>query len=105
LSASDGGLEEQLGRQEPAAELPPDWAPVSAAGQPNGHPVPVSESARPARLFDNGFGGFTPDGREYVITVADRVPPAPWSNVLANAAFGSLVTESALGCSWAGNSQ
>ena len=64
-------------------------------------------------LFDNGYGGFTPDGREYVISVSKGigsnnptiVPPAPWANVLANAGFGCLVTESALGCTWAANSQ
>ena len=36
-------------------------------------------------VFFNGLGGFTPDGREYVITLAPgRATPAPWVNVLAN---------------------
>ena len=34
-----------------------------------------------------------------------RLPPAPWTNVLANPGFGCLVTEAGLGYSWAGNSQ
>jgi cellobiose phosphorylase len=61
--------------------------------------------------FWNGFGGFTPDGREYVIVVdgtsriGPTLPPAPWTNVLSNRQFGCLVTEAGLGCSWAGNSQ
>ena len=33
------------------------------------------------------------------------LPPAPWTNVLANPGFGCLVTEAGLGYSWAGNSQ
>ena len=57
-------------------------------------------------LFDNGLGGFTPDGREYVIPLrGGERPPAPWSNVLANPDFGCLVTEAGGGYTWAGNSQ
>jgi len=56
-------------------------------------------------LFDNGLGGFSPDGREYVIHLAPgQSTPAPWCNVLANDNFGSLVTEAGGGYSWAGNS-
>ncbi len=61
--------------------------------------------------FWNGFGGFTGDGREYVIVIDGTsqvrpiLPPAPWTNVLANPGFGCLVTEGGLGYSWAGNSQ
>ena len=61
--------------------------------------------------FWNGFGGFTRDGREYVIVIdgisqiGPTLPPAPWTNVLANPRFGCLVTEAGLGYSWAGNSQ
>ncbi len=52
------------------------------------------------------MGGFTPDGREYVIRLrGGERPPAPWSNVLANPDFGCLVTEAGGGYTWAGNSQ
>ena len=62
-------------------------------------------------LYWNGFGGFSPDGREYVIVVdgvnsqAAALPPAPWSNVIANPSFGCLTTEAGLGYTWSGNSQ
>ncbi|MDH3301508.1 MAG: cellobiose phosphorylase [Acidimicrobiia bacterium] len=61
--------------------------------------------ARPHRLlFDNGLGGFSPDGREYVIHLEPgRTTPAPWINILANDGFGTLVTESGGGYTWAGN--
>ena len=57
-------------------------------------------------MFANGLGGFTQDGREYVLTLhGSERPPAPWSNVLANPGFGSLITEAGAGYTWAGNAQ
>ncbi|MBN1826006.1 MAG: glycosyl transferase [Candidatus Eisenbacteria bacterium] len=62
-------------------------------------------------LFPNGFGGFTPDGSEYVIRLrpgADgklRLPPLPWINVIANDRVGFLVSERGAGCTWSGNSR
>ena len=56
-------------------------------------------------LFDNGLGGFTPDGREYVIYLGrEQWTPAPWTNVIATPEFGCLVTESGLGTTWSQNS-
>jgi len=65
----------------------------------------------PETRLDNGLGGFSPDGREYVIHVrpgADGhpvLPPMPWSNVIANEGFGFITTERGISCSWAGNSR
>ena len=54
--------------------------------------------------FFNGLGGFSPDGREYVITTEPgRTTPAPWVNVLANPQFGSVVSESGQAYSWGEN--
>jgi cyclic beta-1,2-glucan synthetase len=78
-------------------------------------PVTSPSSAfRPSRIrrsagtrplaSDNGYGGLTPEG-EYEIRVSeDRVPPAPWSNVIANRHGGFVVTEQGGGFTWAGNS-
>jgi cyclic beta-1,2-glucan synthetase len=60
----------------------------------------------PARdlVFFNGLGGFTPDGREYVITTSDgQTTPAPWVNVLANSQFGTVVSESGQAYTWSEN--
>ncbi len=58
---------------------------------------------RNLELF-NGLGGFTPDGREYVITLAPgEVTPAPWVNVLANPTFGTIVSENGVGYTWGEN--
>ncbi len=63
-------------------------------------------TARPGDLhFDNELGGFSPDGKEYVIYLPPGVQtPAPWINVVANAEYGFLASESGGGYSWAGNS-
>jgi cellobiose phosphorylase len=75
--------------------------------------TPVAQRGQPpdGLSFWNGLGGFTLNGREYVIVIdgisqaGPTLPPAPWTNVLANPGFGCLVTEAGLGYSWAGNSQ
>jgi cyclic beta-1,2-glucan synthetase len=77
---------------------------------PRFEPTLVDETAeqprpRPALSFDNGTGGFSEDGREYVLEVGPaRSTPAPWCNVLANRDFGCLVSESSLGVTWSLNS-
>ena len=54
--------------------------------------------------FFNGTGGFSPDGREYKMVLgAGRETPAPWSNVLANEFFGTVISESGSAYSWAEN--
>lgn len=54
-------------------------------------------------LFYNEFGGFSSDGSEYVITNFDT--PTPWSNVIANEKFGTIVTNNECGFTYAYNSQ
>jgi len=67
-------------------------------------PPPVVPLPRNDLTFYNGLGGFTPDGREYVITTAPGyVTPAPWVNVLANPSFGTVVSESGSACTWSEN--
>ncbi|MEA3410454.1 MAG: glycosyl transferase [Pseudomonadota bacterium] len=59
-------------------------------------------------LFDNGYGGFSRDGREYVIrTGADPAsrPPLAWSNVIANESLGCIVSEAGAACTWSQNSR
>jgi cyclic beta-1,2-glucan synthetase len=55
-------------------------------------------------VFFNGLGGFTPDGREYVVTLLPGAStPAPWVNVVANPNFGTLISESGGSYSWSEN--
>ena len=54
--------------------------------------------------LDNGYGGFAPGG-DYLIRVrGDEVPPAPWTNVIANPRAGFIVSERGAGFTWADNS-
>ncbi|HZJ82748.1 MAG TPA: glycosyl transferase family 36, partial [Clostridia bacterium] len=57
-------------------------------------------------LYFNDFGGFTEDGKEYLIRLkGNTMTPLPWSNVVANDEFGFLVTESGSGYTWYSNSR
>jgi cyclic beta-1,2-glucan synthetase len=69
-------------------------------------PEPTPLLARPGDLLmDNGLGGFSPDGKEYIIYLQPgQHTPHPWVNVIANPQFGFLVSESGAGCTWSENS-
>jgi cyclic beta-1,2-glucan synthetase len=81
-------------------------APALPSFDPEGQPrLPTPSLARPVDLqFDNGYGGFSPDGREYVVHLdPDRQTPAPWVNVIANPDFGCVVSERGIGYAWSVN--
>ncbi|MFA5271196.1 MAG: hypothetical protein WC412_02510 [Candidatus Omnitrophota bacterium] len=55
-------------------------------------------------MYFNGVGGFTRDGREYVMaTSRSQRTPAPWVNVLANKDFGTVISESGSAYTWSEN--
>ncbi|HTA21555.1 MAG TPA: glucoamylase family protein, partial [Polyangia bacterium] len=101
---SDGPLLEQIARRR-RVELPPALvlAKERVAAKPPTAPVATSTSTLTAF---NGMGGFSADGREYVITTSrERRTPAPWVNVLANPWFGTVVSESGGAYTWCENAQ
>lgn len=56
--------------------------------------------------YYNGFGGFAPDGREYIIRTNKNIrPPVVWSNVLANEKFGTVMTNNMGGFTYSKNSR
>jgi cyclic beta-1,2-glucan synthetase len=56
--------------------------------------------------YFNGLGGFTEDGKEFVIYLGPgRQTPLPWINVMANPKFGAFVSESGAEFVWGRNSQ
>lgn len=100
LVAARGSVAQQLGTPREDVEYPPlkEMKQISRDPSPRLSHIPLSHT--------NGLGGFTRDGREYVIYLGpERLTPAPWSNVISNENFGTLVTESGSGFSWYGNSQ
>lgn len=94
-----GKLSTQLKqRLQPAQSLPSSLIPVIAAA--DNAPCPPAINTEHLQFF-NGLGGFSGDGREYQVVLNPGVTtPAPWSNVLANANFGTLISESGQAYSW-----
>ena len=95
----------------PSSGLAP-LVPAAATALGNGRYDPAAElsmhrSSRPNETlrFDNGLGGVTADADYLVRVRGDRVPPAPWANVVANARGGFLVSERGASCTWVENSQ
>ena len=99
LTDSAETFAEQVHRRPPAERWPDRLMPYRQA------PVePVRPLAARARIFGNGLGGFTPDGREYVVTLEPgQRTPAPWANVIASAHIGTVVSESGGAYTWVGN--
>lgn len=99
LDDEKGTLAEQL-EHRPALEPPvPRFTPTRSRGAD----APIPLASRELR-YDNGFGGFTSAGDEYVITLeSDQMTPAPWVNVLANPHFGTVVSESGSAYTWVEN--
>jgi cyclic beta-1,2-glucan synthetase len=103
LDGSRGTLSEQIDQgTHQRIPLPQFVPPFSEADTHE----PTPPLPRPTDLqFDNEYGGFSADGREYVITVEPgKWTPAPWINVIANPDFGFFVSETGSGMTWAGNS-
>jgi cellobiose phosphorylase len=101
LTDTAGTLPEQTDRRAPAEVPVPRFTRVRARRAEI--PIAVEVPRRELAAF-NGIGGFTPDGREYVITTTVESPtPAPWVNVLANPWFGTVVSESGGAYTWCEN--
>ena len=65
---------------------------------------PVYPLAPRELIFNNGLGGFTPEGHEYVITLEPgQTTPAPWANVIASQYIGTVVSESGSAYTWVEN--
>ena len=98
--AARGTLSQQLGVPSEIPDLPERIARKRIPRDPSAA-LPFMELD-----FFNSLGGFTPDGREYAIYLGpDMHTPAPWVNVIANPAFGTLISETGAGFTWRGNSQ
>ena len=103
LNGEAGDLASQLGLPFPVPTWPEALpAPTSAE--------PVIEHAHemqpPPMTHANNLGGFSPDGREYVIVLnGETDTPLPWVNVIANERFGTVLGATGAAWTWAGNSR
>ncbi len=101
IESDAGSLSSQLEKLDRPPMRLPRFVPITSTSS-----TQKAQAKFPSDLlFENGSGGFSPDGREYVIHLEPgQWTPAPWVNVIANPEFGFLVSESGLGCTWAVNS-
>lgn len=66
----------------------------------------ADESPQRQTHFVNGYGGFSEDGKEYIIELQEGMnTPLPWINVIANPNFGCQVSEVGAGYTWSQNSR
>jgi cellobiose phosphorylase len=100
LDDEKGTLAEQLEHRSILEPLIPALTPTRSGSADSSTPLAQREL-----IFPNGFGGFSPDGHEYVITLRPGLmTPAPWVNVMANPWFGTVVSESGSAYTWVENS-
>ncbi|HSP70249.1 MAG TPA: glucoamylase family protein [Bryobacteraceae bacterium] len=100
FSGARGSLERQLRVPGDSPPVEPFVASRAGAEEPS-ELLPFLELP-----YFNGVGGFSSDGREYAIYLGPGTyTPAAWVNVMSNARFGTMVTESGLGFTWCANSQ
>jgi cellobiose phosphorylase len=99
LDDAKGTLTEQLAYRGVFEPVIPSLVPKRMEKEIATPPLPSREL-----IFQNGFGGFTRDGNEYVITLQPgQMTPAPWVNVIANPHFGTVVSESGSAYTWGEN--
>ncbi|HEY6553209.1 MAG TPA: glucoamylase family protein, partial [Vicinamibacteria bacterium] len=102
LSGERGELENQLDRPYPEWQEPEALVPTAEGVGSDTSP----ELEVPTLVLENGRGGFTEDGRDYVIVLdGDQETPLPWVNVIASPAFGTVVTASGSAYTWSDNSR
>ena len=101
LLDENGTLAEQMNGQGVIESIVPLLVPTQSRLMGSTDP----DVAIPRGLhFDNGLGGFSSDGREYVITIrSGRMTPAPWVNVIANPYIGTVVSETGGAYTWVEN--
>jgi cyclic beta-1,2-glucan synthetase len=99
--ASRGTLRQQLAATTPVVVKPQLLSADQQFREEPSAPLPFMELK-----YFNGIGGFTGDGKEFVIYLApNQQTPLPWVNVMANSKFGALVSESGTEFVWGRNSQ
>ena len=100
LKGGDGPIDLQLKYHDDSDELPGEKS-------FNRYDIEYDDRDYPLELeYFNGYGGFSIDGREYIIRLRENThTPAPWINVISNENFGFSVSENGSGSVWSENSR
>ncbi len=100
-----GTLPEQVERRGRSGAVPFPLLEAGRRRRDRSRSGPPAEMPQRDLAFFNGLGGFSRDGREYVMLLGPgQTTPAPWVNVIANPQFGTVVSESGCAYTWAENS-
>lgn len=103
ISDTQGPLSRQIYRRRTETHMPP-FKPGHIQSIAMGGETSVLSSPKVSLILPNTYGGFTPDGKEYVITLSEGRPlPAPWVNILSNPRFGTVISESGSAYTWEEN--
>ncbi len=95
-----GSLSDQINKRSTQKALPPQLKPATEIQRVS----TPQQAPQQNLLFANGYGGFSQDGKEYIITTKKNVKtPVPWVNVIANKDFGTVISESGMAYTWAEN--
>jgi cyclic beta-1,2-glucan synthetase len=116
LSGDRGDLAEQIDRPSPerfASEPRRVFAQAPAVGDADRSAPAAGAADRPPLaapteplLLANHLGGFGAGGREYAITLdGEQETPLPWTNVIANPDFGTIVGSAGAAFTWSINSR
>jgi cyclic beta-1,2-glucan synthetase len=99
ISDTEGTLADHVNRKEIAKVVVPFIEKKST------NELTITNIAPPKNLiFFNGLGGFSQDGKEYIIiTDQKNKTEAPWVNVIANPKFGTVISESGSAYTWTEN--
>jgi len=109
ISDTRGALTEQITRRRANEKREPPLVHQAHSSPSSARSRRTAATEVPAErqselLFFNGLGGFSKDGREYHITTSRQgATPAPWANVIANANFGTVISESGSAYTWSEN--
>ena len=99
LSDSKGTLLYQVNKRP----IPKPGMPLLIPQQVEGSLQNISLPAQDL-VFFNGTGGFSKDGKEYIIdTNQQKLTPLPWVNVIANPQFGTVISENGQAYTWVEN--
>ncbi|HTA27072.1 MAG TPA: glucoamylase family protein, partial [Bacteroidia bacterium] len=99
ISDNGGTLADHV-KRKPASKLVIPYI-IPALAQPT---VVKPLSSPEGLIFNNGLGGFSKDGQEYIVTLTSKnKTPAPWVNVIANPGFGTVISESGNAYTWSEN--
>jgi cyclic beta-1,2-glucan synthetase len=103
-ASSASPSDRRVGPRRVSGLAPDPAAPAAADRQASTSAVAPAAADTAPLLLDNGFGGLAVDGDYRVRVRGGRLPPAPWSNVVANPHGGFVVSERGAGFTWAENS-